>query len=232
MKKFTGVLCAVAMAAGTLSAHAADTDKINERLSHSSEILQEIMAGPPDKQIPQSILAGASCVVVIPSYKKGGFILAADYGQGVATCRTGHGWSAPVFVKLTGGSVGFQIGGESTDLVLVAMNREGLQHMLSDKFKLGADASVAAGPVGRNATAATDATLHAEFLSYSRNRGAFAGISLTGSYLGKNGDDMRLEYGSDLPFKVVLDGEQKTQPNAVPFVRAVSRYFAVAKANQ
>ncbi len=231
MKKFTGALCALAMTAGTFSANAADKAKLDDRLNHATAVLQEIMK-TPDKGIPQSILSGASCVVVIPAYKKAAFVVGADYGQGVGTCRTGHGWSAPVFIQATGGSFGFQIGGQSTDLVLVAMNQGGLQHMLGSKFKLGGDAAVAAGPVGRNAAAATDATLHAEFLTYSRSRGLFAGLDLTGTYLGQNTDDTREEYGADVPFKSVLMGSQKTQPNAVQFVHTVARYFAVSKANQ
>ncbi len=232
MKKISGVLCALAMTASTFSAHAADMEKLSNRLNHATSVLQEIM-GTPDKGIPQSILAGASCVVVIPAYKKAAFIVGGDYGQGVATCRVSAGkWSAPVFVQATGGSFGFQIGGQSTDLVLVAMNQGGLQHMLGNKFKLGGDAAVAAGPVGRNAQAATDASLHAEFLTYSRSRGLFAGIDLTGTYLGQNKDDTRDEYGSDLPFKSVLMGSQKTPANAVNFVHTVARYFAVSKANQ
>ena len=231
MKKFTGVLCAVAMTAGTLSAYAADTAKLDDRLNHATAVLQEIMA-TPDKGIPQSILSGASCVVVIPAYKKAAFIVGGDYGQGVATCRTGHGWSSPVFVQATGGSFGFQIGGQSTDLVLVAMNQGGLQHMLGDKFKLGGDASVAAGPVGRNANADTDASLHAEFLAYSRNRGLFAGLDLTGTYLAQNKDDTRAEYGADIPFKTVLMGSQPTPPNARTFVHTVARYFRSSVAAQ
>ncbi len=219
------------MTASALSARADDHEKIDDRLAKSTAVLQEIM-GTPDKGIPQSILAGASCVVVIPAYKKAAFIVGGDYGQGVATCRTGHGWSAPVFVQATGGSFGFQIGGQSTDLVLVAMNQGGLQHMLGSKFKLGGDAAVAAGPVGRNAQASTDATLHAEFLTYSRSRGLFAGIDLTGTYLGQNTDDTRTEYGADVPFKTVLMGGQKTMPNAVNFVHTVAKYFVVSKANQ
>src|SRR6185312_3569011 len=145
----------------------------------------------PDKAIPQSILAGAQCVVVVPGYKKGAFGVGGQYGQGVATCRTGHGWSAPVFVRLEGASFGFQIGGQETDLVLVAMNQHGLQDMLKSKVKLGGDAAASAGPVGRNAQASTDVTLHAEFLTYSRSRGLFAGLDLDGTVLSQDGDDMR-----------------------------------------
>ncbi len=205
--------------------------KLNERLASASTVLTEIMS-TPDKGIPQSILAGAECVVVVPHFKKGAFVVGAQYGQGVATCRTGRGWSSPVFVRLEGGSFGFQIGGQSTDLVLVAMNQNGLQHMLSSKFKLGGDAAASAGPVGRNAQAATDASLHAEFLTYSRSRGLFAGIDLDGTVLSQNADDTRTFYGANLPFADVLKGNQPTPASAKPFVRTVARYFAASKAAQ
>lgn len=228
MKKILGVLCGFAMLAAMVPARAADTSKLNERLNSSADVIQQIMS-TPDKGIPSSILAGAACVVVIPAYKKGAFILGAQYGQGAATCRTSRGWSAPVFVRLTGGSFGWQIGGQSTDLVLVAMNQKGLQSMLKSKFKLGADASVAAGPVGRNAQAATDIAMNAQFLTYSRAKGVFAGLSLDGTVLDDNNDDMKLQYGSDLPFEQVLSGKVPVPANARRFVSTVARYFVVAK---
>src|SRR6201996_585805 len=199
MKKLLATLCGSLLLSGILPAHAADMNKLNERLNSAADVIQQIMA-TPDKGIPSSILAGATCVVVIPSYKKGAFIVGAQYGQGVATCRTPRGWSAPVFVKLSGGSFGWQIGGQATDLVLIAMNQKGLQDMLKNKFKIGADAAASAGPVGRNAQAGTDWKLNAEFLTYSRSKGLFAGLSLDGTVLDDNADDTRAEYGSDLPF--------------------------------
>lgn len=231
MKKFSAVLCGLALSAVTFSAHAADMAKLNERLQSSSEVLDEVMS-TPDKGIPQSILAGASCVVVIPHYKKGAFIVGAQYGAGVATCRTPRGWSAPVFVKLSGGSFGWQIGGQSTDLVLIAMNQNGLQKMLHNKFKLGADAAASAGPVGRNAQAGTDWKLNAEFLTYSRSKGLFAGLDLDGTVLDADDDDMRTQYGSDLPFSQVLSGGTPAPENTRPFVHTVAKYFVVSKANQ
>src|ERR1700742_474460 len=224
MKIFTGVLCALAISATIMPAYAADKATLDDRLRSGAEVLQEVM-NTPDKGIPQSILSGAACVVVIPHYKKGAFIVGAQYGKGVATCRTGRGWSAPVFVRLEGGSFGWQVGGQSTDLILVAMNEHGLQHMLGSKFKLGADAAASAGPVGRNAQAATDASMHAEFLTYSRSRGLFAGLDLDGTVLSQNGDDTRTEYGADIPFETVLHGNQPTPEGAKPFVRTVARYF-------
>ncbi len=231
MRKFFAVLGALTISAGALSAHAADMDKLNDRLSGSAQVIREIMA-TPDKGIPRSILSGASCVVVIPSYKKAAFVVGGQYGQGVATCRTPRGWSAPVFVKLSGGSFGFQIGGQSTDLVLVAMNQRGLQDMLKNKFKIGGDAAASAGPVGRNAQAGTDWKLNAEFLTYSRSKGLFAGIDLDGTVLDDNNDDMRAQYGADLPFAQVLSGKVPTPPNAVEFVHTVAKFFVVSQGNQ
>jgi lipid-binding SYLF domain-containing protein len=230
MKKFTGVLCALAVVAGTIPAMAQDA-KLTDRLASAAAILQEVEASP-DKGIPQSILAGAACVVVVPHYKKGAFVIGAQYGQGVATCRTPRGWSAPVFVRLEGGSFGWQIGGQSTDLVLVAMNQHGLEHMLSSKFKLGGDAAATAGPVGRNAQASTDASLHAEFLTYSRSQGLFAGLDLDGTVLSQNADDTRSFYGANVPFETVLHGGQPTPEAARPFVRTVARYFVTSKEAQ
>lgn len=229
MMKIVGT--AIVLAGTVQMAFAVDKAKIDERLSRSKVVLDEIMA-TPDKGIPQSILAGASCVVVIPGYKKGAFTVGVQYGEGVATCRTPKGWSAPVFVKLEGASFGLQIGAQSTDLVLVAMNQQGLQHMLSSKFKIGGDAAASAGPVGRNAQAGTDWKLNAEFLTYSRSKGLFIGINLDGTVLSQNEDDTRTIYGANVPFKTVLQGSTATPPAAVPFVRSVAKYFVVSKANQ
>ena len=233
MKRYlAGSIVAATLAAGfTQISGAQDKGKDTERLSSAAAVIEEIMA-TPDKGIPQSILAGAQCVVVIPSFKKGAFVVGAQYGQGVATCRTPQGWSAPVFVKLEGGSFGFQIGGQATDLVLVAMNHDGLQTMLQNKFKLGGDAAASAGPGGRNAQAGTDWKLNAEFLTYSRSKGLFAGIDLDGTVLSQNADDTRAEYGSDMPFNTVLSGGVPTPDNARPFVRTVAKYFVISKSNQ
>ncbi len=231
MKRFAaGMVTATVLAAGCIqSSLAQDAGKDAERLSAASNVIEEVM-GTPDKAIPESVLASASCVVVVPSYKKGAFLVGAQYGQGVATCRTPQGWSAPVFVKLEGGSFGFQVGGQSTDLILIAMNHDGLQHMLSSKFKIGGDAAASAGPVGRNAQAGTDWKLNAEFLTYSRSKGLFAGIDLDGTVLSQNKDDMRAEYGTNMPFKTVLGGGVPTPENAQPFVRSVAKYFVTSRA--
>jgi SH3 domain-containing YSC84-like protein 1 len=232
MKTISAIACGLAMVASSMAAHAqGDKTKVAQRLDDAGDVIRQIMA-TPDKAIPSSILAGASCVVVIPSYKKAAFVVGAQYGQGVATCRTPGGkWSAPVCVQMAGGSFGFQIGGQATDLVMIAMNDQGLQDMLKNKFKLGADAAASAGPVGRNAAAGTDWKLNAQFLTYSRSKGLFAGINLDGTVVSQNQDDTRALYGADIPFDTILHGSQVTPAEARPFVRTVARYFVVAKNN-
>ncbi len=215
------------MLAGMVPARAADMHKMDDRLASAADVIQEIMA-TPDRGIPEGILEKARCVVVVPHYKKGAFVIGAQYGQGVATCRTPRGWSAPVFVKLEGGSFGWQIGGQSTDLVLVAMNQNGLESALKSKVKLGADASAAAGPVGRNAEASTDVAMNAEFLTYSRAKGLFAGLDLSGTALYQNKDDMDAEYGNS-DFDRILHGSAAVPPNAQRFVSTVARYFVAAR---
>jgi len=229
MKKILGILCFLAISATMLPACAQDA-KLTDRMESAANVIEDIMH-TPDKGIPQGILAGAKCVVVIPSYKKGAFVVGAQYGQGVATCRTPRGWSAPVFVQLTGGSFGWQIGGQSTDLILVAMNERGLEDMLKNKFKIGGDAAASAGPVGRNAQAGTDWKLNAEFLTYSRSKGLFAGLDLDGTVLSQNQDDTRSEYGSNVPFESVLHGGVPAPVNSRHFVHSVATYFNVAQAN-
>ena len=231
-KRISAVVVGMAMTATTFGAFAQDDrPKLEGRLNSAALVIEEVMS-TPDKAIPRGILAGASCVVVIPSFKKGAFIGGVQYGQGVATCRTPRGWSAPVFVQLAGGSFGFQIGGQATDLVLVAMNQQGLQDMLKNKFKLGADAAASAGPVGRNAQAGTDWKMNAEFLSYSRSKGLFAGIDLDGTVLSQNQDDTRSMYGANVPFSEVLKGNQVTPEPAHKFVGTVAKYFVIAKNDQ
>ena len=229
MRRLTGIACGIALVAATHSSFAQnDNSKLDERLTSAQAVMNEVMA-TPDKGIPRGILSGAKCVTVIPAYKKGAFVVGAQYGQGVATCRSPNGWSAPVFVQLAGGSFGWQIGGQSTDLVLIAMNENGLQDMLKNKVKLGADAAASAGPVGRNAQAGTDWKLNAEFLTYSRSKGLFAGLDLDGTVLSQNQDDTRSEYGSDIPFETVLKGNVPVPENAREFVHTVARYFVSSK---
>lgn len=166
----------------TLTAVASDREDDVSRTNKSAQVFREIM-NTPDQGIPQDLLNSAKCIAIIPGNVKFAFIFGGSYGRGLATCRTGHGWSAPMFVAIDGGSVGYQIGGSSTDIIMLFMNDHALQSLLSDKFKLGADASVAAGPVGRSATAGTDVKLNAEILSYSRSKGVFAGVSLDGAVM-------------------------------------------------
>ena len=230
MKRLSVIVCGAALAVSSTAAFgASDKTKLVERMQDAQAVITQIMAAP-DKGIPGSILAGASCVVVIPSYKKAAFLVGAQYGQGVATCRTPMGWSAPVFVQLAGGSFGFQIGGQATDLIIVAMNEQGMQDMLKNKFKIGADAAASAGPVGRNAQAGTDWKMNAELLTYSRSKGLFAGIDLDGSVLSQNEDDTRVIYGDAIPFDTILKGNKVTPEEARPFVRTVAKYFVEAKA--
>src|ERR1035441_6098833 len=203
----------------TSSAFAASSrEDLQARIEAAKVVLDEIMAAK-DNSMPMSILEQATCVGVVPGLKKGAFIWGGQYGQGVVTCRTGHGWSAPVFIRMAGGSFGFQIGGQSTDLVLVAVNDRGFQDLLKSKFKIGGDASAAAGPVGRSSQASTDWKMGAELLSYSRNRGLFAGIDLDGTSVSQNMEDTEIYYGQPQQFDNVLRGNVEVPPGAVPFVQ-------------
>ena len=209
----------------TLTAAAADdTQKIDQRLEASHAVLHELMA-TPDKGIPDNIAAKATCVAIIPGFKKGAFLVGGQYGQGVVTCRTGHGWSAPAFIKMTGASFGFQAGGQSTDLVLVAINHDGFQRLLKDKVKLGGDVAVAAGPVGRDSQASTSVLANAAILSYSRSKGIFAGIDLTGDVVNQNQDDTKAYYGKDLPFETILNGGVPAPASSQHLLRTVSEMF-------
>ncbi len=225
-------LCAAALTVAsiaTLPIHADKMSDLTERLNDATQVLQEIQ-NTPDSGIPDSIMGKATCVAVIPSVKKAAFIVGASYGQGAVTCRTGHGWSAPVFIRLAGGSFGFQIGGQATDLVLIAVNQKGFQDLLHSKFKIGAGASAAAGPVGRNANASTDILLNAELLSYSRAKGLFAGVDLNGATISQNADDTKDFFGpAYTSYTSILHGKVPTPPAAKPFVSTVAKYFHSTK---
>ncbi len=224
IKKFVLGICAVTLV-GSQGFAATDAAKLVDRLNAASRVIQEIEA-TPDKSIPLSILSNATCVAVVPSYKKAAFVVGGSYGQGVVSCKTASGkWSAPAFIQMAGGSFGFQIGGQATDLVLIAVNQRGMQDLLKSKFKIGGDAAASAGPVGRNAAAATNLTLKSELLTYSRSQGLFAGIDLNGTVVNQNTEDTRTFYGSDVPFATILGGEKATPASARPFVRTVARYF-------
>lgn len=224
VKQFLQVACITASL--TLAAAAAtDTQKLDERVEAAHAVLHELMA-TPDKGIPDDIAAKATCVAVVPGFKKGAFVVGGQYGQGVVTCRTGHGWSAPAFIQLTGASFGFQIGGQSTDLVLVGTTKDAFQRLLKDKLKLGGDASVAAGPVGRNAQASTTDTANAAFLTYSRSKGLFAGIDLSGDVVHQNQEDTRTYYGGkDISYETILSGATPTPEGARHFVATVNQMF-------
>jgi lipid-binding SYLF domain-containing protein len=214
----------------TATAFAGSTkDDLQGRIDAARVVLDQIM-GANDQNIPSDILRSATCVAVVPGMMKGAFLVGAQYGQGVVTCRTGHGWSAPVFIRMAGGSFGFQIGGQATDLILIAVNDRGMQDLLKNKFKIGGDASAAAGPVGRQGDAATDWKMNAELLSYSRAKGLFAGIDLDGTSVSQNNEDTELYYGAPEDFNKVLRGNVAVPPGAVAFVRDVAQYFVKAKA--
>jgi lipid-binding SYLF domain-containing protein len=199
----------------------------SERLKTSAEVLSEVMA-TPDKAIPQELLAKAQCVVIVPGMKKGAFMVGARYGRGFMSCRlpSGRGWSAPAGLKIEGGSFGFQIGGSETDVIMLVMNREGAEKLLSDKFTLGGDASVAAGPVGRNSSAQTDIQLNAEILSYSRSRGVFAGVSLEGATLRPDQEADQELYGRKLTSREIIVGKAKTPPAGAGLIAELKRYTA------
>jgi SH3 domain-containing YSC84-like protein 1 len=213
-------LLRVVLFAITLSNVAFAAEAASSRLQASATVLNEIMAAP-DKGIPSDILSSAKCVAVVPSLLKGGFVVGGAHGRGMATCRTATGWTAPAPLTTTGGSIGLQIGGQAVDLVMVIMNDRGMQALLSSKFKLGADASVAAGPVGRHTEGSTDWKLRAEVLTYSRARGLFAGISFNGAVIKQDEDATREVYGRMVDFKTILTGSVATPQSAEAFIAAV-----------
>jgi lipid-binding SYLF domain-containing protein len=213
----------------TLNAVASDREDDVKRTQKAAQVFKEIM-DTPDRGIPQELLETVKCIAIIPGDVKFAFIFGGNYGRGLATCRTGHGWSAPMFVAIEGGSVGYQIGGSSTDLVMLFMNDHALQSLLSDKFKIGADASVAAGPVGRHAAADTDAKMKAEILSYSRAKGVFAGVSLDGAVVqaDKSGDEAM--YGEHVDRHEILSGKVPVPESARPLLHEIGEYVHEAKA--
>lgn len=191
------------------------------RLRSSVEVLQAIMA-TPDKSIPEEVLNNAKCILVVPDLIKGGFIVGGKHGRGVASCRTSEGWSAPAFVSVGGGSWGLQIGVEGVDLVMLVMNDQGFQHLLSSKFQLSGEGSVAAGPVGRHASAGTDWKMNTEMLTYSRSKGVFAGLTLEGAVIQQDDDSTRAIYGKDMMFRNILSGKVSPPESAAAFMKAVS----------
>jgi lipid-binding SYLF domain-containing protein len=217
-------ILAIAASMGT-SALAADREaKVDDRLDAATDTLKDMMMAS-DKGIPQDLMDKSKCVVVVPGMKKAGFILGAKYGRGFATCRRNGGktWSAPAAMRVEGGSLGFQIGASEIDIVLLVMNDGGMKHILSDKFTIGGDATAAAGPVGRDASAQTDAKMNAEILSYSRSRGLFAGISLEGATLRPDEDTNKELYGRSATNREILTGDFKTPESARKFERTLMR---------
>ncbi len=206
----------------------ADADRPVQRVQSAGSVLDEIQ-GAPDQGIPEEVLGSAECVAVVPTLLKGGFIFGGRYGKGVASCRTPKGWSAPAFFTIGGGSFGLQIGGEAVDLVMLIMNNDGMQNLLSSNFKLGADASAAAGPVGRHASADTDWKMKAQVLTYSRARGAFAGLELTGAVIKQDKDSTRDFYGRMVPFKTSLGGNIAAPQTAYPFLSSLAKWAKAAQ---
>lgn len=205
----------------------ADSDVV-KRINNSANVLNEIMS-TPDKGIPDNIFADARCVAVIPSMIKIAIGFGGNHGKGVATCRTPNGWSAPAPITITGGSWGLQLGGQAVDLVLLVMNQKGMDNLLASKFKVGADASAAAGPVGRHAEADTDWKMKAEILSYSRARGVFAGVDLSGSAITQDKDETRILYGKMVPFPEILGGKVPAPAGSHDFLATVRKYATEAK---
>ena len=232
MKKTLLLLLVVTLSAWAFGADEnKDNTKVEDRVQAAATVLDEIESAP-DTGIPEEVLGSAECVAVVPSLLKGGFIIAANYGRGVASCRTPTGWSAPAFLFTSGGSVGFQIGGQAIDLVMLIMNKDGAEKLLSSKFKLGADASVAAGPVGRHAAADTDWKLRAQVLTYSRTRGVFAGISLAGAVIKQDKDATREFYGRMVPFRTSLTGKVEAPKAAFPFLDTLAKWAKKAASDE
>src|ERR1039458_6519920 len=219
------LIVSVAGLALVLPALASDRDDDIGRIQKATRVFHEIMS-TPDKGIPQDLLEKAKCVAIVPGEEKLAFIFGGNYGKGLATCRIGNGWSAPMFVAVGGGSVGFQIGGSFTDVVLLFMNDHALQSLLSDKFKIGADVTVAAGPVGRHAAADTDLKLNAEILSYSRSKGIFAGVSVDGAVVQADHSGDKALYGSDVTHQEILDGKAAVPESARSLLEELTNFPA------
>ena len=227
MKKAFLLCVALGWAAVAVGSDQPKENKAVERVQSSADVLDEIQAAP-DKGIPEDVLASAECVAVVPSMLKAGFVVGGRYGRGVASCRTAKGWSAPTFFRIEGGSFGLQIGGEAVDLVMLVMNKDGMKKMMSSKFKLGADASVAAGPVGRHAAADTDWKLRAQVLSYSRSRGVFGGLELNGAVVTQDKNATRDFYGHMVLSKTSLQGQIEAPKGAYPFLETLAKWAKAA----
>jgi lipid-binding SYLF domain-containing protein len=223
MKRILVLAVVVSFSALALAADEPKESKATDRVQSAADVLNEIQSAP-DSGVPEEILGHAECVAVVPSMLKGGFIVGAKYGRGVASCRTPKGWSAPAFFLVEGGSFGFQIGGQAVDLVMLIMNNDGMQRLLSSKVALGADASAAAGPVGRHAEGNTDWKMRAQVLTYSRTRGVFAGVSLNGAVMKQDKDSTREFYGHMVTFKASLTGEVEPPLVANSFLTTLAKW--------
>jgi lipid-binding SYLF domain-containing protein len=219
------LILALTAAAVAITPLVAKDNEPTQRLAAASAVFSEVMSAP-DKGIPKEMLEHAHCIVIVPDLKTGAFIVGGKYGKGYLSCRNkvGPGWSAPGTVRIEGGSVGFQIGGSSTDLIMLVMNARGADKLLSSKFTLGAEGSVAAGPVGRTATAQTDAQLHADILSWSRSQGLFAGLALEGATLRQDLDDNQAIYGKKLENRAIVTQKRRVPPAAVKLIDQLNRY--------
>jgi SH3 domain-containing YSC84-like protein 1 len=220
MKKLMLTLVVMSLATIGWADEKDQKEATTDRLDHAAEVLHQVMAAP-DKGIPEEVLEHAKCIAVVPHMIKGGFVFGAQGGRGVATCRTARGWSAPAFFAITGGSFGLQIGVEGVDLVMIIQNDKGMQRLLMSKFQIGADASAAAGPVGRHASANTDWKMEAEILTYSRAKGAFAGLALSGADVRRDDDSMKAVYGPGVTTRSVLNGDVPPPSQAHAFLSAV-----------
>jgi SH3 domain-containing YSC84-like protein 1 len=226
MKKLLLLLVVMGLVAACFAATEDEDNKAADRVKSASTVLEEMQAAP-DTGIPDEVMGSAECVAVVPSMLKAGFVFGARYGRGVASCRTAKGWSDPAFFAIEGGSFGLQIGGQAVDLIMLIMNNKGMESLLSSKFKLGADASVAAGPVGRHAAADTDWKMRAQILSYSRARGVFAGLELNGSVIKMDRESTREFYGKMQPFDATL--QTVTSPTAaLPFLQGLAKWARIA----
>jgi lipid-binding SYLF domain-containing protein len=217
MKKFVAFLAVMSLASFSWAGAKEDS---TERLTKASEVLDQ-MVSAPDKGIPEEVLAKAKCIAIVPHLVKGGLGFGGKHGRGVATCRTADGWSAPAFISVGGGSWGLQIGVESVDLIMLVMNDKGMEQLLSSKFQISGEGSAAAGPIGRHASAGTDWKLDTQMLTYSRSKGAFAGLTLEGAVIQQDADSTNAIYGKDISFKSVLLGKVPAPEVARPFVHSV-----------
>src|ERR1700723_2095157 len=230
MVKHLLIFSTILLVAGPI-ARASDRQNDNDRMQRAGQVFKEIM-DTPDKGIPHDLLDSAKCIAVIPGDKKFALVFGGSYGRGVVTCRTSHGWSDPMFLAIDGGSVGYQIGGSSTDLIMLFMNDHALHSLLSDKFKMGADASVAAGPVGRSAALGTDPNLNAEILSYSRSKGVFVGVSLDGAVVQADKSGDKAMYGHEVDRHDILSGKVSVPSSARPLLHEIGESVQEAKENR